>query len=210
MLLVWFGALAALPLVGERGSTWHDVEHLVRTGQVHEIRISGELAPGNHGFSTVYVRWHRGGLDHVTVVLQATSRKVGTSNAGGDHVTATLYRMPSEVLRNLQPALRVSRDDRMSAGSRVLGFEIPSWLIGTWLMLSVAGVSLLVGGPQPWWATRWAWLWLGAVSFPIAGAAFLLLSGPTPGVPKPQNANRRLTGGWAFLIAFLLGAFHFT
>jgi hypothetical protein len=158
----------------------------------------------------VYVRWHDRGLDHVTVVLQATSRKVDTSDAADDNVTARLYDAPSRVLQDLQPGLRVIDDDRLSAGSRVLGFEIPSWLIVTWLALTLAGFGLLVGGPQPWWATRWAWLWLAAVSVPVLGAAFLLLSGPTPGVPKPRSPNRRLTGGWAFLIAFFLGAFHYT
>jgi hypothetical protein len=64
--------------------------------------------------------------------------------------------------------------------------------------LFLAWLAFLVGGPQPWRATRWAWFWLG---FPPVGVlAHLLLSGPTPGLPAPRRPDRRLTGGWAFLI----------
>ncbi|CAN5622445.1 hypothetical protein BH10ACT10_BH10ACT10_07770 [soil metagenome] len=33
---------------------------------------------------------------------------------------------------------------------------------------------------------------------------FLLLSGPTPGIPAPRRQARRLIGGWAFLLAIPL------
>ncbi len=41
---------------------------------------------------------------------------------------------------------------------------------------------------------------------PIGGIAFLLLAGRLPGVPTPRDTTRRLTGGWAFLLAFPLSA----
>ena len=52
-------------------------------------------------------------------------------------------------------------------------------------------------------ATRWAWFWLQWN--PVGVLAFLLLSGPVPGVPAPRPGARRLTGGWAFLLSLLLG-----
>ena len=73
------------------------------------------------------------------------------------------------------------------------------------VVLIVAGLltcALLVGGPEPWRATRWAWSWLLPVPFGVL--ALCLLSGPTPGLPGPRT-ERRLTGGWAFLIGSALG-----
>ena len=64
---------------------------------------------------------------------------------------------------------------------------------------ALAGLWLLVAGPQPWRATRWSWFWLAAV--PGGPVAFLLLSGPTPGVRPPRPERPRLTGGKALLLA---------
>lgn len=76
------------------------------------------------------------------------------------------------------------------------------WELGgiAWL----GGLLLLVGGPQPRLATRWAWFWL-ALHVPPAMLAFVLLE-PVPwGRRRPAPpAARRLTGGWAFLLSFLL------
>lgn len=62
---------------------------------------------------------------------------------------------------------------------------------------------LLVGGTAPRLATRWAWFWLW-YCVPFTALLYLLLE-PVPlwrrGAPP---ARRRLTGGWAFLLAILL------
>jgi hypothetical protein len=68
----------------------------------------------------------------------------------------------------------------------------------------LATLLLLVREPQPWRATPWAWFWIWTT--PIGTPLYLLLSGPTPLLPAPRNPNRRLTGGWAFLLAFVLGS----
>ncbi|QOR69839.1 hypothetical protein IM660_14415 [Ruania alkalisoli] len=90
-------------------------------------------------------------------------------------------------------------------------------LMGGWSTLPAlfAGAGILIvlaTGPQPWFATRWAWFWLGA-AIPVLWLAFLLFE-PRPlwhsarlasaerePVPNPEDQDRRLTGGWAFLIA---------
>jgi hypothetical protein len=59
---------------------------------------------------------------------------------------------------------------------------------------------LPAAGPEPWRATRWAWLWAVLLAAPVGTLAFALLSGPTPLVPAPRNRARRLTGGWALVI----------
>jgi hypothetical protein len=86
----------------------------------------------------------------------------------------------------------------MPDAGTVLGISVPSPLADLAVILTVAGVVILVLGPQPWRATRWAWFWCNAN--PVGMAAFLLLSGPLPGLPLPRKITQRLTGGWGFLL----------
>ena len=189
-------------IVGERTSSWHDLTSLVRNGQVQDVRVSDELSPGGHGFSTVYVRWDHLGVHHVTEVRQVSSHQVDTSEAAD--VTATVQRAPSELLQELQPGLRIRPDNRMSTSDPVLGFEVPDWLRLGWLLLSLAALGLLVRGPEPWRATRWAWFWW--LGNPMGTGLFLLLSGPVPGIPAPRDPRRRVTGGWSFLLMVVLAS----
>ena len=62
---------------------------------------------------------------------------------------------------------------------------------------------LLVGSREPWRATSWAWAWLILLT-PVGVPAFLLFGGIT-GLAPPRPGHRRLTGGWAFLLALALG-----
>jgi hypothetical protein len=77
------------------------------------------------------------------------------------------------------------------------------------VLLSVAAlggtIAVVAGWPEPRLATRWAWFWLIAYCWPAA-LVFLLLE-PTPAWRRgPVRApRRRLTGGWGFLLALLLG-----
>jgi hypothetical protein len=70
--------------------------------------------------------------------------------------------------------------------------------------VALSAFVLLVVGPQPWRATRWAWFWLLWTAPPLGILAFLLLGGSTRLWP-PARAEARLTGGWAFLLTILLG-----
>ncbi len=71
-------------------------------------------------------------------------------------------------------------------------------------LASLVTLVLLVTGPQPRWATKWAWFWLLGTG-PMS-AVFLLVepvpvweNGPLPARPT------RLTGGKAFLLALVGG-----
>ncbi len=64
---------------------------------------------------------------------------------------------------------------------------------------------LLVAGPEPRLATRWAWFWLCLAAWPV-WLAFLVLE-PTGLWDRRVliAPTRRLTGGWAFLIGLFAG-----
>ncbi len=72
-------------------------------------------------------------------------------------------------------------------------------------LVYLAILILLISGPQPRWATKWAWFWLLNVG-PMA-AVFLLLEPVPVWQSEPVFARRsRLTGGWALLLALFGGA----
>lgn len=70
----------------------------------------------------------------------------------------------------------------------------------------VATLFLVVNAPRPRWATRWAWFWLVmSPALPVTAPVFLILSGPLHPTGTPTaSSGRRLTGGWAFLIAVVV------
>lgn len=135
------------------------------------------------------------------VQVQGRSRRFRA--AAATDRAPVIHASPSTRLQALQPGLQVTRDQRRTDGGRLLGWQVPNALAISAAGLCVAAFGLLLAGPQPWRATRWAWFWL--LLPPVGGIVFLLLSGPTPGIPAPRNHHRRLTGGWAFLLSLPLG-----
>ncbi len=100
------------------------------------------------------------------------------------------------------PGVRIVRRPAQYDDFAVYGFHVPWPVGGLGIAAALGALVLLIEGPEPWWATRWAWFWL--LPIPLALPAFLLLSGPIPLLPSPRRPDRRLTGGWAFLLSALL------
>lgn len=204
----WLAVLIALPLTAEKSSSWSHLRDQVAAGKVTSVEVNGEMPAGADGFSTVQIRWKHGVLRYVTYVRQFQGHQ-DDSVWSDDEVSASLHTAPGARLRALQPGLSISRSSHATySGDRFLGFEASGWLWAASAVLMLATLVLLVKGPPVWWATRWGWVWL--MSSPIGTAAFLLLSGPFPGLPKPRNPDRRLTGGWAFLLSVVVKAVSIT
>ena len=109
------------------------------------------------------------------------------------------------LIRGQDPTVQVQVSEVFApSGGSILGWDVPSWLV--WFVLAGMAVTLwlIVNGPEPWRATRWAWAWALFFTGPVGAGAFAVLAGPTPGLPGPKDANRRLSGGWAFLLLLLL------
>ena len=82
------------------------------------------------------------------------------------------------------------------------GSLAPRWLTWPRGAALLCAFLLLVSGPMPWRANRWAWFWLlsPGPDGGLGALAFLLLSGRTPGLPDSRPHARRLDGWRGFLL----------
>jgi hypothetical protein len=192
----WLVLALTTVLVGQRPASLEDLRAGIEAGEITEVRVSEGLEPGATGYATQAVVWRNGLLGHRTEGWQLSPGVDAPS--GGEPVLGPdlAGELRAEGVRVLPLADR-------SAHSQVAGWQVPQQ-VGLLLFAEwVVTLFLLVGGPVPERATRWAWFWLN--SGPFGVLAFLLLSGPFPGVPAPRPGARRLTGGWAFLLSLVLG-----
>lgn len=193
LALAWLVVAVGVVALGEREASWSELKGLVAAGDVEAVRVTGELAGSARGYSVVELGWRDGLLGYRAEAVQVSGREKPPVVNG----LPVLRSAPTAQLRALDPDLEVTHRAFRADGGEMLGWRIPNALGLATLVLAVLWLGVLVVGPQPWRATRWAWFWL---AFPPVGVlAHLLLSGPTPGVPAPGEPDRRLTGGWAFL-----------
>ncbi|HEV2798802.1 MAG TPA: hypothetical protein VGV65_14400 [Nocardioides sp.] len=197
--LAWLVAAAGVLGGGERRSDLDTLVAEVRSGSVTSVELAGAEGPS----SRFELGW-RDGLVHRFAVVDLDLGSTPRTYTSGDRITVPM----DEFLRSLHPDLEVVniasgggftsewRGWRLSNGTALLA-------VGAWL----GTLLLMMGGPEPWRATRWGWWWLLLAGGPLASLVFLLAGGPL-GVGRPRDPARRLTGGWAFLIAILfLGGF---
>jgi len=201
---LWLVAAATGYVVHERPATLDDLYASVAAGDVVSVQLVGGLpADAVSGSATQEVHWRAGGVPRVAtvhVVRESSGGQVSVSSS--DAVTtddvASEIAARSSAVRVVQTGVHSG----VSFTSGIFGWSVPSWvgavMLGVWLISLV----VLVAGPEPWRATRWAWFWLGGT--PLGPLPFLLLSGPAPALPSPHHPARRMTGGWAFLLSLVL------
>ncbi len=190
---------ALMVTTGVRPATYGDLLSDVASGKVDEVAVIGVDDPqaGDH----VEVRWTvwAGVLDQYAQVEIGDSRSY---DAWGEE-TYTSSGDPRDTLRSLHRGLTITSGPQPRPTFLFAEWEVPGAVallaMGTWL----GTLLLLVGGPPPWRATRWAWAWAVLLGGPLGALAFLLLGGPL-GVLRPGQGHRRVTGGWAFLLCLLL------
>ncbi len=180
----------------------------VSSGSVTQVEIVG-LSPDSdlRGRTTIFLKWQGTVLSRFAEVTVASRVSPGgPGNDGkitGDPATYLESLAPGYV-RNNAPGFEVTYTELIGY-SEWHGWRGPGWA-ATLGLAAWFGTFLLAGaGPEPWRATKWAWMWLTLLGGPFGCLAFLLLGGPL-GLWPPKDLARRLTGVWAFLLAiFLLG-----
>lgn len=204
----WLLVICAISVIGQRPGSLADLLDAVDAGQASEIAVTGVFAPGTQGYGSQDVRWRQGPSKRHAVVMQATPGNEQEARNNRDRSATTTSRSVAVLVHERDPAARVHESEAFSPGSSsVLGWEVPGWLQASFFVSLVASLLLIINGPEPWRATRWAWAWAVLATGPLGALLFAVLSGPTPMVKAPRGGARRLRGGWAFVLLTLLGPF---
>jgi hypothetical protein len=193
-------AAALLVTTGTRPATYGDLLADVASSKVDVVQVIGPDAPVKG--DRLELRWSVWGglLDQYALVQVADDRGYDA----WDEPVFVSAGDPRDTLRSINPGVTITNGSTSGDSS----FSVQEWrapggvvllALATWLGI----LLLLVGGPEPWRATRWAWAWFVLFAGPLGCVAYLLLGGPL-GVARPRNPDRRLTGGWAFLLAMFL------
>ncbi|PWN02340.1 hypothetical protein DJ010_14630 [Nocardioides silvaticus] len=210
LLVGWVMLLASTLLVGEREASPDSLEHAIASGNVQDIEAAGGLGRAS-GTAMLELRWRDGIHRYYAEVREMRPMRqndyvIARSRPGQPpRVRAGLV----ERLQQAYPDLRVAKvgDPALpTVESELLGWRLPGWTAGVGLVLTLGTLLLLIAGPQPWRATKWAWFWLSGLAPPLGQLAYLVVGGPTPLGRPPARGARRLTGGWAFLVAVLVSA----
>jgi hypothetical protein len=192
--------VALMVTMGTRPATYGDLLDDVASSKVREVQVVGADAPAPG--DRVELRWTvlAGVLDQYTVV------QVG-GHRGHDAWDEPVFVSSGDPQRTLRS---INQDVIISSGSSAHdpSFTFMEWRVpGPLALLALAiwlGVLLLIiGGPEPWRATRWAWGWAWLLTGPLGSVAYLLLGGPS-GLAAPRPRHRRITGGLALVLAWLL------
>jgi hypothetical protein len=134
----------------------------VAAGRVHTVRLAGDLSAGESGFSLVEMHWHDRLFDRVSQVQQVSSDDVSSPNSG-DSDRVVVGDLASH-LSNVHPGLRVIREPdavHHSVSSDIaMRWRVPAWIALINLLAWLTTLSVVINGPEPWRATRWAWFWI--------------------------------------------------
>lgn len=208
LALGWLALLVSVVTFGERESSYAQLGAGLRAGDINEVEVSIDaMPPGSRGYETASVRWR----DRLLVVRTATvavasdermARRAGRGNSPRPVIVGSI----EDHLTSIDPEVRVTEDrgDRGFYSSTTFGWQVPDWIGQAYFVLLVSTLGL-IAGPRPWRATRWAWGWLVLLAPYVGVPAYFLLGGPL-GLFRPRPPVRvGLTGGWAFLLALLLG-----
>ena len=213
LLAAWLVVLLGAVFLTERPSDWDQLEQAVARGDVDRVVVRGDGSVEGRGWSYADVAWRDGPFAHHTEVLVANPREAGLRQVDrGTFGEATLVttRDVSSRLASLDPGLSV--DSRPMEGGATFeafpGWQLKGWVFGVALGAFVATLFLLALGPETRRATQWAWFWLLITPFaPVVAIGLLVLGYPTRFLPPGKPGRQGLTGGWAFVVSLVLGAY---
>ena len=201
----WTAVLLAMVFGSARPAGLADLEARIATGDVSAVTVEGGLDEGDRGFATAKLRWRDGPFGYVTTVVEASPGE-NVPSATRDEASAVVRTDLGERLTADQPDLEIDHAGELTSSTELLGHEVPGWVAATALVAWITTTGLLALLERPRRATRWGWFWLTLLAVPVGPLVFLLAGGPTSRTPAADHERaRRLTGGWAFLLALLVG-----
>ena len=209
LLAGWVALLVATVAQGHRTSSYSDLVSAVRSGDATDVQMSPGLRPRTtNGGRTVEIRWRDGLVRYTTSVVEVRGRENGSWRGSA---SAVLRRPVPDALRARDPGLEITTLSRAGGGvgtglsAEYLGWEVRGLPALANVVLLLSTLLLLAVGPEPRRVTPWGWFWLILLTGPIGSLAFLSLSGVLSRKPVVSPLRPRTGGGWAFVLAVVLG-----
>lgn len=205
LTLSWLTLFVIVVVVCDRPTSYAQLERGLRAGDVSTVELPSTMQSSDgQGSEHVEVRWRDGLVLRTATLTRATDERSAREASRNGTSRPVIVGSVEDHLTALDPDLRVVHGDRRRPSFESFGWRGPGWVGLAYLVLLV-GTLMLIAGPRPWRATRWACAWLVLLAPPVGIPCYLLLGGPT-GLSRPRPPGRIwLTGGWAFLLALLLG-----
>lgn len=206
--------IGTMLVAGARVTPYDELVGRIADGQVDEVRVAGGFEDGHgRGFALAEVHWRDRLIPRVSPVYETTGRPESTGLSYDQEPRVRGY--VDEHLRGMDPDLRTSRAGELGQGQFEIriwfgakpdasGWQVPGWSVFLGFALFLGTLGVLILGPEPRRATRWAWFWLLGVAAPLGALAFLTLGGAASRRPQPVQTEGRLRGGWALFWALLL------
>ncbi|HHU40092.1 MAG TPA: hypothetical protein GXZ45_12535 [Propionibacterium sp.] len=208
LLALFLAVSIGIVTLGVRPASFTELVRALGTGTVAEVTVVGGLHAGATGTARAEIHWHDGVLPRWTEVQQEVPDE--------DVITHTTSEVPiitgslTDRLQEYspQPITITEVDHRGGPTWYLAGWRVPAWLGIAGIVSGLLTLGLLIGGPEPLMATRWAWFWaitsvVAVVTIPV----FLLWGMPRTGaIEQPYTKQGRLTGGWSFLLFSVLAA----
>lgn len=201
----WLALLMSLVAFGTRESSYDQLRSGIRSGAITEVQESStDFEPGMSDFETVTLRWREGLISRTATLIHASGERAAKDARRDGQSDPVVVGSVADHLTALNPDLRVRTGERTYPAYTLSGWEGPGW-IGLAYLVLLLGTLVLIRGTRTWRATRAAWAWLVLLAPPFGVPAYFLFGGPL-GLFRPRPPIRvGLTGGWAFLLALLLG-----
>ncbi|GAA4710247.1 hypothetical protein [Nocardioides conyzicola] len=187
-------------VVGERTSSYGDLRAAVARGDVDSVVVTGGMAESYIGRQDVTVHWRDGVFRYQAQVVEQHPQRRTETRAG----RPVVYSVEGDLAERDAGVVVERRPHDFPEYNEVYGWRLPEWTSAATFVVGFTGLLLLISGPPPRRATRWAWFWLMWTAPPVGFLAFVVLSGVLSPRP-PAQRGRRLTGGWAFLLAGVVG-----
>lgn len=195
--ILWLVTAVAVILTGAKQSDLGSLAGSIADGSVTQVEVIGFPGdPDDSGGTPVTLTWRGAVLSHYAEITVDPSLRPGDSGVG-DRIDGD----PVAYLRGFDPDVRISSADP-TGFQEWRGYRAPGWVVFLLFPAWFGTVLLVIGGPEPWRATRWAWGWFVLMAGPLGSLGYLLLGGPLS-LARPKDVRQRLTGGWAFLIALV-------
>lgn len=206
-LALALAACTAIALTGEKRTSFNDFYSAAQTGVIDKATIVGDMHKGSNGASVAEVHYRDGWVNKYAEVIVASSsdeaHTVGLGSEDLDRTTPIIGTTLTNKLRQDAPHLHITTAFDRGGHTTIGSWQGPTWIAYLWLPAGLGWLGLLVNGPEPHRATRWAWFWTTCGSFGAVGMLLYLLVGvPWRNIPTP--APKRLTGGWAFVLFVML------